>query len=340
MARRRAEEDEFEEEYEEEYEGGSIADAFASSSWRRAIIVPLILVLFGFGTWMLWKRNRDNVFGHSSYQLAPENIAYTLPPDWIKRDILGEVLKLGSLEAKGIHDDGVTAQVAGAFEHHPWVKEVERVRIMHPAKLQVKLTYRSPVAMVTLPDDNPDDDEALMLPIDESAVQLPWEDFTEDFANDGFPRIDVGNTYPTGPVGSIWGDKVVEHAAKIAEVLHADWANLKDVLHRIERSSQPTSTSDKTDFDIIGKPSAKSGHPMLIVHWGRAPGEEQAGEPTAKSKLKRLKEWVNDAKLSGYAPVGEIDLRSVRSMQESLQAARTQSQANKQARAKATQQIR
>ena len=121
MARRRAEEDEYEEEYEEEYEGGSIADAFASSSWRRVVVVPLILILFCFGIWMLWKRNRDNVFSHSSYKLVTENISYTLPPDWIERDILGEVLKLGSLDGLGIHDDGVTVQVAGAFGHHPWV---------------------------------------------------------------------------------------------------------------------------------------------------------------------------------------------------------------------------
>ena len=60
MARRRDEdeydEDEFEEyeddeldEYEEEYEGTSFLDRFAAASWRRVILIPLILILFKFG---------------------------------------------------------------------------------------------------------------------------------------------------------------------------------------------------------------------------------------------------------------------------------------------------
>ena len=127
-------EEEFEEEYEEEYEGGSLVDAFASASWRRMIVLPLILILFTFGIWFLWKRNRERVFGHSSYQLMADNIEYTLPPEWIadNRDVLSEVMKIGSLEAKRISDAEVTVQVAGAFEHHPWVKEVDRVRIVLP----------------------------------------------------------------------------------------------------------------------------------------------------------------------------------------------------------------
>lgn len=337
MAKRKAEEEEyeeeFEEEYEEEYEGGSIIDALAGSSWRRAMVVPLILVLFACGIGMMWKRYRDEVFADVAYRLSPQNIQYTSPPDWIDRDILDEVIKLGSLEAKGILDEGVTMQVAGAFELHPWVEEVERVRIAYPAKLQIALNYRTPVAMVLLPDDDPEKGP-IMLPIDANAVQLPFEDFNEEFANKNFPRIDVGNTFPTGPVGSTWGDEVVTKAAKIAELLHDDWDNLRDVLHRVERSSQPTSTSDKPDFDIRGLPRA-DGRPGLLVHWGRAPGDEQAVEPTAKAKLKRLQQWVSNIKVTGVLPVGEIDLRSNRAMQDSLQAAATLSKtATQQALAK------
>ena len=332
MARKKPEEEEleeeldeseYEEEYEEELEEGSLIDSLSASSWRRAAIVPLILILFAVAIGMMWKRYRDDVAVSAAYRLSTENIRYTHPPEWIERDILTEVFRLGGLDSKGILDEGVTVQVASAFELHPWVKEVERVRIAYPAKLQVELAYRAPIAMVLLPDDPNDDRGPRMLPIDANAVQLPCEDFNEEFANENFPRIDVGNTYPTGPVGTNWGDDVVAKAAKIAEVLHEDWESLKDVLHRVERSSVPTSMTDQPDFDIRGLPLA-DGSPGLIVHWGRAPGDELAIEPSAKMKLKRLQQWINDIKVTGVLPAQEIDLRTNRSTQEALQASRKQ----------------
>lgn len=315
MARRRDEE-EFEDEYEEEYEGGSVVDRFSSASWRRIILIPLILILFGFGTWMIWKRYRDKVLDHPSYVLDPQNITYTDPPSWIQGDILADVVKLGSLEKKRIHDDGLTVQVASAFEHHPCVKRVERVRISYPAKLNVELAYRTPVAMVALPDDDPTDGEAWILPVDAEGVLLRSDDFTPEFAQ-SFPRIDVGNTEPSGPPGSGWGDEAVSEAAKIAELLYEEWDSLKDVIYQVELSSHPSSTSMAADFDIRGRPDLGPTPPGLLVHWGRAPGHEQAGEPTAKAKLAKLKQWVDDARMSGQLPIGEIDLRSIRALQAS-----------------------
>lgn len=312
--------EEFEEEYEEDYEGGSLVNAFASTSWRRVVVFPLILVLFAVGVWFLWKRNRDRVFAHHSYKLDPRNIEYTSPPDWINRDILEEVLECGSLETKGIHDEGITVQVAGAFEHHAWVKEVERVRIVYPAQLQVELSYRKPVAMVKLPPPRDPEKPQRMWPIDASAVRLPSQDFTEEFAHLSFPRIDVGASHPTGLIGSIWGDKVVEDAAKLAELLHDDWETLGQIVYRIVRSSEPTSSAMSVDFDIVGY-----GDDPLVVHWGRAPGKEQAGEPSAQAKINKLKEWFRQAKVEGYVPVSEIDLRSMRLLQDSLQTAKVES---------------
>lgn len=313
MARRKAKDEEFEDEYEEEYTGGSFIDAFSSASWRRIFVLPLILILFGFGSWMLWKKYRDDVLNHASYKLDAKSIKYTPEPEWLKRDILDEVVKLGSLESKKSHETGLTVQVRGAFVHHPWVKEVERVRIHYPAKLEVVLTYRKPVAMVALPDDDPDDGEAWILPIDADAVLLPSRDFSPEFAQT-FPRINVGNTKPVGRDGASWGDPVVADAAKLAELLYAEWESLKDVLYQIQLNSRPTSTGTAADFDIRGRSGVgPEGHDLLI-HWGRAPGKEQASEPTAKAKFEALRDWVNDARINGL-PIDEIDLRTVRLIQ-------------------------
>jgi len=318
MARRIDKEEEYEDEYEyeEEYEGRSWVDALASGSWRRVVVVPLILVLFGFGSWMMWKKYRDEVLGHASYRLDPNNIQYTDPPDWLDRDIRAEVVKLGSLELKRINERGLTVLVAGAFELHPWVKDVDRVVPYYPAKLVVELTYRKPVAVVVRPYQENGVAYLNLYPIDAEAVLLPKDDFSIEMVRD-FPRIDVGNTLPAGDAGYGWGDEMVADAARIAELLYDDWKNLKDVIYQIERSSQPTSTSSAADFDIRGRPDLGPTPPGLLVHWGRAPGKEQAGEPDAKTKLAKLKDWVLQSKASGQLPIGELDLRSVRALQAS-----------------------
>ena len=316
MAKRKQADDEFEEEfedeYEEEYEEGSWVDAFSGGASRRVVLVPLILILFGFGVWFAWRKYSDTVWNHPAYALDPAKIEYTQPPEWLKRDILSEVIKFGSLESKRISDQNLTVQVRNAFAHHPWVKRVERIRIHYPASLEVLLQYRKPVAFVALPDDDPTDDVAFIWPIDGESTVLPPEDFTPEFAQT-FRRIDVGATVRTGADGSPWGDELVADGAKIAELLYEDWDSLRDVLYQIEQSSLPASTSDRADFDIVGRPSG--GSRGLVVHWGCAPGKEQAFEPTAKAKLEKLKELVNEARLSGQLPYGEYDLRSVRALQ-------------------------
>ena len=278
---------------------------------------PLVLILFGFGAWFIWKKYKNEVLGHPSYALDPNNIQFTAPPEWIKANILEDVIKFGSLEKMKLNEPGLSFRIATAFEHHPWVKRVERAIPTYPGKFDVKLTYREPIAMVALPDDDPTDDEAWILPIDAESVLLPSDDFTPQFAQ-AFPRIDVGNTSPSSDLpGTGWGDDAVADAAKIAEVLFAEWDVLGNVIYQIELSSQPFSMSNHADFDIRGRPDLGEDPPGLIIRWGRAPGKEHPQEPTAKAKLQKLKQWVQDVKASDLRPIGEIDLRSIRALQAS-----------------------
>lgn len=306
------------EEYEDEEESeGNLLARLYHSPWRRGSVVPLILLLFGFGAWRIWQKYEDEVLGHHAYLLDAQHIQYTSPPEWLTRDILAEVIKNGSLESRKIHETGLTVRIANAFEHHPWVKRVDRVRLHYPAKLDVEVQYRQPVAMVALPDDNPNDTEVPRLPVDSEGFLLPPEDFITESRelrpefDDKFPRIDVGGSGPAGVDGAAWGDPVVEDAAKLAELLCQDWASLKSVLYQIELSSQPTTTQD---FDIRGRPDIGPVPPGLLVHWGRAPGKELAMEPTAAEKLAILKKRINESKLTGHQLLGVIDLRSTTSL--------------------------
>jgi hypothetical protein len=231
---RRGDEEEYEDGYEEEYEGNSLIEFLSSTSWRRAVVVPLILLLFGFGSWMMWKKYRDEVLNHSSYCLDPNNIQYTEEPEWLPRKILAEVVKLGSLEAKKINEQGLTVHVASAFEHHPWVKKVDRVVPYYPAKLVVELSYREPIAVVVRPFEADGKAWIDFYPIDAEAVLLPSDDFSKERVRE-FPRIDVGNTLPAGLAGSCWGDEMVADAAKIAHpdrLLGIQRKSAEHVFHR------------------------------------------------------------------------------------------------------------
>jgi len=155
-------------------------------------------------------------------------------------------------------------------------------------------------------------------PIDGEGVALPGYDshskqdyIAPEFAQ-LFPRIFVGQTLPLG-LGVGWGDPVVVEAAKLAEFLQADWPTLRHVLYQIQLNSQPTSTVSSPKFVILGRPHP-GGEPDLLVHWGRAPGKESAGEPSAKVKLAKIKDWLADPQRGGSPLTGEIDVSSIRAI--------------------------
>ena len=303
-------------EYKKKSEATRLLRRLFDAKMRRLATVPLILVLFGTGTWWMWKRYGDQVLAHPSYQLDPKAIKCTDQPDWLLTDILPKVIRDGSLESLQIHQPDLTVQVAGAFEHHPWVRRVQRVRKRYPAGVEVELSYRFPVGMVVVAEGlQPIDGEGVALPgyiwVTTGDVQTKQDYIAPEFAQ-LFPRIFVGQTSPLGQ-GVGWGDPVVVDAAKLAEFLQADWAALRNVLDQIQLNRQPTSTVSSPKFVILGRPQP-GGKPSLIVHWGRAPGKESAGEPSAQTKLAKIKDWLADAQRSGSPRTGDIDVSSIRAL--------------------------
>lgn len=328
MAARRSpdDEDEYEYEFEDEDEYEDAPEVTRFEELRRWATIPLILILFGFGVWFLWQRHGENVLSHASYRLDPQKISHTPAPEWLHVDILDEVIRDGSLEEIDLHQPDVTVRVRGAFELHRWVKHVEHAYKEYPAGMDVGLEYRTPVGMVVLPivaapGDDPDQSRAYMQPIDNEATILDGRDVVQHDATgklvaesraflNQFPRIDIGQPTTEEEVGRIWSEPAIVDAAKLAELLCPDWTTLKEYLFQIQLSSKPTSTTATPDFDILGRPELGIT-PGLVIHWGRAPGKELAGEPTAKAKLVQLKELLNSAS-SEHPLLGEFDLRTVR----------------------------
>jgi cell division septal protein FtsQ len=104
-------------------------------------------------------------------------------------------------------------RLATALLAHPWVAEVQSVRLVYPNGAEVKLLYREPVAMVEL--------NGGLLPVDKNGVLLRTDYFRSiaPEAASKFPRIIGTITPPLGTVGTSWGDGKIVAAAYLAGIL-------------------------------------------------------------------------------------------------------------------------
>jgi hypothetical protein len=277
---------------------------FLQGGWRPAILGLVLTGLFVGGAVYAWHRWGSQITQSEEYFVLPENIEVTPPPKWVKTDVKAEVVRDGGLTRLPLLDRQLTIKVAQAFEAHPWVERVSRVRkLSHPARLTVELNYRQPVAMVeVMLQGRPG-----LLPVDKSGVLLPPHDFTEDQIQD-YLRISAPETTPAGKVGNPWGDPRVQGGARIAALLQNSWKTLG--LHRIVASRpdsvpKPPQPLDAPTYELFTR-----GGQRII--WGTAPNADNAADAT--TALKKVSRLLVLAKTNGGLDAGqppqEIDLRS------------------------------
>jgi hypothetical protein len=201
------------------------------------------------------------------------------PPDGVSRaEFLDEVaFQAGWPDRMNLLEDDLPARLAAAFAMHPWVEKVDHVEVKLPHRVHVRLTYREPVLNVAGPS-RAVDRHGILLPVTVHAAELP-----------------VLVTPASGPppvTGTRWGNPVVEAAAATAALLRPHGDRLR--LSRYEAA----------DGQLIL--SGESGR----VRWGRAPGQETAGEATADVKLQRLLEYqAEHGSLFGINGETEFDVR-------------------------------
>lgn len=263
----------------------------------RWILLFAIWGAAGAGLWMTgWGHVHKHVMASTEYQLDPSNIEITPPTAWIHSDVRAEVVRNASLDTSlSLLDDHLTLQIAQAFAGHPWVAKVTRVSKYYPARVQVELVYRQPVAMVEVTGG--------LLPVDGEGVLLPSDDFSPAEAR-RFPRLAEIKTVPIGPQGTRWGDARVAGGARLAALLVDDWREWN--LARIIPTVPPAGvrSSDDISYELISQGGMR-------VLWGHAPGSERAGDPSAADKLGRLRQYAGQhGTLDG--PSGTLlDLRGV-----------------------------
>jgi hypothetical protein len=250
-----------------------------------------VVVAGGYYGWRKWGLPATQL---AAYRLTLDNIHVTPQPSWIRADVKAEAVRDGRLEDVAIFDLELSTRVYRAFQMHPWVAKVERVRKRPPAKVLVDLVYRRPVGWVEVQPGVMPDNATGIMPIDGTGVLLPPEDFrdTSATAANQYIRISVVGLTPYGVPGAPWGDPRVAAAAQIAAVLADHVAKLQ--LQRIVVA--PAVANDPSPDRSLCEIVTRRG---LKFPWGRLPGREIPGEPKPAQKLLQLQQFCQTAGGSG-----------------------------------------
>ncbi|MBQ9126850.1 MAG: hypothetical protein IJY15_03715 [Thermoguttaceae bacterium] len=109
------------------------------------------LLLFGFGA-SVWTSLRTEICEQDVYIVKESDFCVWDPPIWISDRFIAEALELRAPEARTEElnslDPNLVDNLLIAFESHPWVEKVESIEVRFPARVDVKLKYREPVAVV------------------------------------------------------------------------------------------------------------------------------------------------------------------------------------------------
>ena len=231
-----------------------------------------------------WQRWGEPGLNPADYTVTLDRLVVTPQPAWIHADVKAEVIRSAGAAQLNLRDPKLVEELATAFALHPWVASVVRVQKRYPARVEVEVEYRRPVAAVEVASQN----EPGLLFIDAQGVLLPSADFAQGQAKD-FLRIAAGNETPAGVYGTPWGSERIAGAARVAAAFEETgdteikrWQKLK--LYRIvplQSSSGDLSYELRTLSDVR-------------IVWGAAPGSEAPGEPTADEKIAALEHLVAD----------------------------------------------
>ncbi len=259
--------------------------------WRWRSLLGAVVILAGAcgAGWLAWRELHDSLERSPDSLLTGDAIEVVGIPDWITTDLKWQALRNASLDTPlPLDDPSLERRLARAFDMHPWVAHVERVETRHPAAATVTLRCRVPVAMVRV--------EGGLLAIDAEATVLPSIDFTPEAAAE-YPLITGITTSPRGPEGSAWGDRAVAAGAALTAAIGPEWRNLG----LTECRAVPA-----RDVEAAGIWWELLGADDLLIVFGRAPGTERPGEPSAAAKIARLAALA-DRQQAGL-PLADTDL--------------------------------
>jgi len=239
-----------------------------------AVVWPLLLIVGGYVAWHRW--GAVHVAGKYS-GIDPTMIQVTEPPSHVRTNLVKTVYRDTAMDGLSILDRQATAKIASAFSMHPWVRKVVGVRKLPGGKIDVRLEYRKPVAMVHVYKPNDPENRSYFFPVDGEGVLLPGNEFAEAETRN-YIYIEVPNVYTSNAVGTPFGDASVEAASALAAILfpYREQTQIRSIgIHGDPRQT------DVLQMELTMQSGAR-------MTWGSPPGSEVPGEPTAQMKLKSL----------------------------------------------------
>lgn len=225
---------------------------------------------------VFWENAGNRVTAGTRFAISPDCLVLSDPPAWIHHDVRPEILLALELEQRDgitVLDPDLPEKMAMAARQHPWIASVKGIRKLYPRTILFEVVWRTPVAMVRVPEG--------LLPVDENGVLLPTRDFTPIEASQ-YPRIYGVESLPAGPAGYPWGDPLVNDAASLAKLLSGAWK--KFAFHHIEPSSgdgPPAPSAEGRGLTIVT-------HSGSRVIWGAPPNRSSSQEVSPEDKLRRL----------------------------------------------------
>jgi len=243
------------------------------------MVWPAALVLGGYTAWHYWGSEHVS---KKYYGIDPTLIHVTDRPDYISTDIAQSVYSDTRLDQLSLLDPSAAARIASAFSIHPWVKRVVAVRKLPGGEVDVHLQYRRPIAMVFVISRHPETRGRSFFAIDEEGVLLPPTEFSQEDTMK-YLHIEIPDVYPTGGVGSSFGDARIVGAAKVAATVEPIREKLKLRSIRLAESSR---TSPVPQYDFF----TADGRQFF---WGSSPGKELYGEPQSDIKIRQLAELLS-----------------------------------------------
>lgn len=281
---------------------------------RLRLLFAIAAVALATAMLSIGSRLIPDLSSRPEYQITPARITIKSTPRWIPGDIIEQVFdKAAESGPLSLLDETLSERLAAAFHTHPWVLRVLRVHKSWPARVQVEVEWRRPVAMIAGIDG--------FYPVDQAGVLLPTRDFSPaDLRR--YPVIENIESVPLGRVGEPWGDPVVNHAAALAAALlepasetFSWWEHLS--LAAIVAPHRATLNAPVDDLEFQLRTTGGS-----MVLWGRGPDSLHPAELSTSRKLERLVEFterfgsIDDA----HGP-WQLDIRSWQGMRRSLLAA-------------------
>ena len=110
-----------------------------------SVLWPVLLVVGGYAAWHQWGSvHVANQYGG----IDPTLIQVTEAPPHVRSNVVKAVYRDTAMEGLSLLDRQATAKIAAAFSMHPWVRKVIGVRKLPGGGIDVRLEYRTPVAMV------------------------------------------------------------------------------------------------------------------------------------------------------------------------------------------------